>query len=213
MKTVREVADYIRSKQYNSNPFNFSRAVSMVAQNLESDEEILFACVPYYGLCRMRENKDGRAVVTEIKDLGQGVLVITNQYATYVKSNKFFRKPVIAVRESMWSFLKAESSDIDNDQSAIIFSFRASQISLCIPSEKREEMWKDAIQAIERSEHKTRVEGLKKFAELFGIPTDKPELKKVRTAIFDTPNDKPEWLKAHEDEVERSLKELRNMIR
>ena len=213
MRTVHEVADYIRSKQYNSNPFNFSRAVSMVAQNLEGDEKILFACVPYYGLCRTRDYKDGRVIQSEIKDLGQGVLVITNQYATYVKGNKFFRKPVIAARESMWDFLSAESSVIDNDQSAIIFSFRVSQILLCIPTEKREEMWKDVIQAIEHSEHKTRVEGLKKFAELFGIPADKSAFKKVRAELFDTPADKPEWQKVHEEAVEKSLKELRNMMR
>lgn len=77
MKTVREVLNYIKSKHYDDNPFNFSKAVSLILRSLESDEEILFACAPYTALYRTRDRKDGRWVQSEIMDFGQGILVIT----------------------------------------------------------------------------------------------------------------------------------------
>lgn len=195
MKTIREVSDYIKSKHYDVNPFNLFNAASLVVRNLESNEEILFACTPYTALYRTRDYKDDRLVQSEITDFGQGILVITNLYAAYVKNNKLFRKPVVTAKESMWHFIEAESSVVDDDFSIIILSFRASQISLCVPTAKKDEIWKDVIQAIEQSEYKTRVKGLKKFAELFGA------------------TDETECQKAHEEALNKSLKELLNMMR
>lgn len=84
---------------------------------------------------------------------------------------------MVAAKVSMWDFLKPDCSVIDDDLSNISLSFKLSQISLAVSTEKIDKICNDIDHAIEQSE---RIKGLKAFMGIVHKTADEIECQKTR---------------------------------